>query len=414
MDRTILHIDMNNFYASVEIHDNPSLAGLPVAVGGSEEARHGIILAKNYAAKAFGVMTAEPIWEARRKCPNLVIVPPHFERYEEFMLKSRALLATYSDRVEPFGMDEAWIDISTYAPSAEAGREIADEIRDRYRSELGLTASVGVSFNKTFAKLGSDMKKPDATTVITPENFRTRVWCLPVEDLLFVGRRTQEKLNKRGIMTIGQLANADERLVHSWLGLSGDMLRCHANGLDFDPVMPLGSEAAIKSIGNSSTPPRDMHDERDALSLLQALSETVAERLRRHELLASTVVLSIRDTNLVTFERQMQLTRPSCIALELRDAALKLLRDNYAWERPIRSLGIRGTALVSANVPMQLSFFSDEEERDKRLTVERTVDAIRTKHGKAALSLATAAYIRELGTLPENDKNPTAVFKMHM
>ena len=157
-----------------------------------------------------------------------------------------------------------------------------------------------------------------------------------------------------------------------------------------------------------------MHDERDALSLLQALSETVAERLRRHELLASTVVLSIRDTNLMTFERQMQLPRPSCIALELRDAALKLLRDNYAWERPIRSLGIRGTALMSANAPMQLSFFSDEEERDKRLTVERTVDAIRTKHGKAVLSLATAAYIRELGTLPENDKNPTAVFKMHM
>lgn len=414
MDRTILHVDMNNFFASVEIRDNPSLGGYPVAVGGDEEARHGIILAKNYRAKACGVKTAEPIWEAKRKCPQLVIVKPHYEKYEEAMLESREILKTYSDRVEPFGMDEAWIDISPYAPSAKAGEEIAGEIREKYRKQLGLTASVGVSFNKTFAKLGSDMKKPDATTVITQENFREKVWILPVEELLFVGARTKEKLNKRGIMTIGELANADKKLVHSWLGIGGDMLRAHANGLDFDPVMPTGSENAIKSIGNSSTPPRDMHSERDVLSLLQALSELVAERLRRHGLMCSTVVLSVRDNALSCFERQMRLPQPSCISIELRDAAMKLLRDNYDWKRPIRSLGIRGCALTSALEPMQLSFFTDNADRDKRLTIERTVDTIRKKHGKSAMSLGTAAYIKELGKLPENEGHPMSVFNMHV
>lgn len=414
MDRMILHADINNFFASVEIFYNPSLADIPMAVGDSEEDRHGIILAKNYPAKAFGIKTAESIWEARKKCPNLIIVPPHFEWYEEFMFKSRALMATYSDHVEPFGMDEAWLDISPYAPSVSAGEEIANELRKRFREEIGLTVSIGVSFNKTFAKLGSDMKKPDATTVITPENFRTKVWKLPVEEMLFVGKSTQEKLNRRGVMTIGELANTDIRLVHSWLGASGDMLHRHANGLDFDPVAALGSESAIKSLGNSHTPPRDLYNERDALSLLQALSETVAERLRRHRLLAETVVLSIRDSNLITFERQTKLARPSCISIELRNAAFKLLRENYDWNRPIRSLGIRTSTLSPINAPMQLSLFSDEMARDKRLTIETTIDAIRKKHGKGVLSLATASYVNSLGKLPDNETNPLAVFKMHL
>lgn len=414
MDRTILHADINNFFASVEIFDNPALADVPMAVGGCEEDRHGIILAKNYPAKSFGIKTAEPIWEARKKCPNLIIVPPRFERYEEFMLKSRSLIATYSDHVEPFGMDEAWLDISPYASSVSAGEEIADELRKRFRKEIGLTISVGVSFNKTFAKLGSDIKKPDATTVITHENFRTKVWKLPVEAMLFVGRSTQEKLNRRGVMTIGELANTDIRLVHSWLGTNGDMLHCHANGLDFDPVAKLGSEAAIKSLGNSSTPPRNIYNERDALSLLQVLSETVAERLRRHGLLAETVVLSIRDSDLITFERQTKLTRPSCISIELRNAAFMLLRENYDWNKPIRSLGIRTSTLSPANAPMQLSFFSDERARDKRLAIELTIDSIRKKYGRGVLSLAAASYANNLGKLHDSETDPLAVFKMHL
>ncbi|MCH5279233.1 MAG: DNA polymerase IV [Christensenellaceae bacterium] len=414
MGRTILHVDMNNFYASVEIRDNPALGAYPLAVGGSEAMRHGIILAKNYKAKAFGIKTAEPIFEAKRKCPNLVVVPPHFERYEEASRLSRELLSTYSDRVEPFGMDEAWIDISEYAPTPEAGEEIADEIREKYKKHLGLTVSIGVSFNKVFAKLGSDMKKPDATTVITEENFRTKVWRLPVEDLLFVGRKTKEKLNKRGVMTIGDLANANERLLHAWLGEGGDMLHRYANGLDSSQVMAKGSEAAIKSIGNSSTPPRDMYDERDALTLLQALSETVAERLRRHKLLATTVVLHLRDNSLISFERQMRLLRPSCVSVELRDSAMQLLRENWDWRRPIRSLGVRATGLISADSPMQLSFLADEAEREKRLIIERTVDGIREKHGKNIMSLGTAAYARELGDAPKKEPPPFGALRFGM
>lgn len=409
MSRTILHVDMNNFFASVEIRDNPSLGKYPLAVGGDEAARHGIILAKNYKAKAFGVKTAEPIWEARRKCPGLVIVSPHFERYEEFTRLSREMLSTYSDRVEPFGMDEAWLDISDYTKNVEDGEKIADEIREKYKSELGLTASVGVSFNKVFAKLGSDMKKPDGTTIITPENFRDKIWQLPVENLLFVGRKTREKLNKRGVDTIGQLANIDKKLIHSWLGAGGDMLRNYANGLDESSVMPMGNEAAIKSIGNSSTTSRDMYNERDALALLQALSEMVAERLRRHQLLASTVVIMIRDNSLYSFERQIKLSRPTCISTELRNAALKLLRENYNWYKPIRSLGIRTTGLISYDTPTQVCLFSDEEDRDKQLTIERTIDEIRKKYGKAALKLGTAVYVSEIGKMPEHEKHPFAL-----
>ncbi len=385
MGRSILHVDINNFYASVEVRDDPSLAALPVAVCGDAEARHGIILAKNYRAKAYGVKTAEAIWQAKRKCPELVLIPCHFEKYERVTAESRKLLLTYSDRVEPFGMDEAWLDISPYAPTAGAAEEIADEIRAKYRGELGLTASVGVSFNKTFAKLGSDMKKPDATTVITPGNFRGKIWGLPVEDLLFVGPKTQQKLNLRGVRTIGDLANVREDLVRSWLGKWGSDLRFCANGLDRSPVVPMGSEAAVKSIGNGFTPPSDLHDEREALALITALSESVGSRLRASGLMGRVVVLGLRDTALLSFERQTKLIRPTNIALEIRDAAWKLLRANWSWQRPLRSLAVRVTALVSDDTPIQLSFFDDEEGREKRLTAERAVDAVREKYGKRSL-----------------------------
>lgn len=385
MGRSILHVDINNFYASVEIRDDPSLAPFPVAVCGDAEARHGIILAKNYKAKAFGVKTAEAIWQAKQKCPNLVLVPCHFEKYEKVTAESRKLLLTYSDRVEPFGMDEAWLDISPYAPTAEAAEEIANEIREKYKKQLGLTASVGVSFNKTFAKLGSDMKKPDATTVITPGNFKTKVWRLPVEDLLFVGRMTQEKLNLRGIRTIGDLAHVDENLVRAWLGKWGTALKMTANGLDPGPVVPMGSEAAVKSIGNSFTSPCDLYNEKEALALLTALSEQVATRLRGSGLLGTVVVLGVRDNALISFERQMKLPRPSCIALELRNAAHRLLSENYSFVRPIRSLGVRATGLISENSPQQLDFFTDHEQREKRLAAERAIDGVREKYGKKSL-----------------------------
>lgn len=385
MNRSILHVDINNFYASVEIRDDPSLAPYPVAVCGDREARHGIVLSKNYIAKGFGVKTAEPIGEALIKCPSLVLVPCHFEKYEQITLESRALLGKYSDRMEPFGMDEAWLDISPYAPTAGDAAEIADEIREQYRKRFRLTASVGVSFNKCFAKLGSDMRKPDATTVITPENFKRVVWPLPVENLLFVGPRTKAKMNARGVTTIGELANSDESLVRCWLGKNGvDLMHC-ANGLDNSPVAMIGSAPPMKSIGNSFTPPRDVKSLDEALALLQSLGESVAYRMRKYGVLGTTVVLSVRDTTLVTFERQTSLEFASCISGELRDAAFALLKESYNWVKPIRSLGIRCTGLIPDMMPYQSSLFEDGAKRKKRLAVEKTVDAIRKKYGKGSI-----------------------------
>lgn len=385
MCRSVLHVDINNFYASVEIRDDPSLAPYPVAVCGDREARHGIILAKNYIAKSFGVKTAEPIGAALVKCPSLVLVPCHFEKYEQITLASRALLGKYSDRVEPFGMDEAWLDISPYAPTAGDAAEIANAIREEYKKRFSLTASIGVSFNKCFAKLGSDMKKPDATTVITPENFKREVWPLPVDDLLFVGPKTKAKLNARGIMTIGDLAVADETAVRSWLGKNGvGLVRC-ANGFDRSSVALIGSMPPMKSIGNSFTPPRDVKDLDEALALLQSLGESVAYRMRKYGVLGTTVVLSVRDTALVTFERQASLEFASCISNELRDAAFALLKESYSWAKPIRSLGIRCTGLIPDTFPYQGSFFEDGAKRKKRLAVEKTVDAIRRRYGKTSI-----------------------------
>lgn len=405
-DRTILHIDMNNFYASVELLDNPSLADKPVAVGGSEAMHHGIILAKNYIAKRFGVKTAEPVWEAKRKCPGLIVIPPHFDRYLSVSRSSRELLNKYSDRVEPFGLDEAWIDISDYASTAERGREIADELRARYRDELGVTVSVGVSFNKVFAKLGSDFKKPDATTVISKQNFKNTVWRLPVDDLLFIGSRTREKLNNRGIYTIGQLAVCDGKLLHDWLGKNGNVLQAYANGYDSSPVRPAGLEAAIKSIGNSTTPANYIYDEREASAVLQQLAETVARRLRSNGLRATIVALYVRDNKLISFERQIKVRRPTCVSTELRRFAMRLLMENYDWQRPIRSLGIRTSGLVSETAPQQMSMFENDSAWQKEEKVERTADILRERYGYDVIKIAAAACMPGLSSVSDTSENP--------
>ncbi|MBP1763246.1 MAG: polymerase [Firmicutes bacterium] len=259
--RTILHVDLNNFYASVECLYRPELRNFPVAVTGDAEARHGIILAKNQLAKLAGVTTGEAIWQARQKCPRLICLPPDFRKYLRFSRLARTIYADYTDQIEPFGIDEAWLDVTGSIQLFGTGPEIADTIRQRLRSELGITASIGASYNKIFAKLGSDMKKPDATTVITAENFRNIVWPLPAGELLYVGRSTQRKLKSRFINTIGDLAKADPRNLRLLLGVWGETLRQFANGLDTSPVRLSGEESIIKSIGNSTTTPRDLVNE---------------------------------------------------------------------------------------------------------------------------------------------------------
>ena len=379
MTRTILHVDLNNFYASVECLYHPELRGKPVAVSGDVENRHGIILAKNQLAKAAGVKTGEAIWQAKGKCPGLVCLPPDYRKYLRFSRLARKIYADYTDKIEAFGIDENWLDVTGSAALFGDGVRIANEIRRRIREEMGVTASVGVSWNKIFAKLGSDMKKPDATTLITEGNFRDIVWPLPVEELLYVGRSTKNKLNNRAVFTIGDLAARDVQLLKLTLGVWGETLWTFANGLDAAPVAQSGEESFVKSVGNSTTTPRDLVNIEDVKMIVFILAESVAARLRRHGLKCRTVAVHIRNNELYSFERQGKLPVPSFLAKDIAGKALELFRQNYTWDRPIRSLGVRGADLVTEHGAVQLDMFAPDSAEQEQL--ERTLDRLRERFG---------------------------------
>lgn len=384
MTRTVLHSDLNNFYASVELLSHPELRGRPVAVAGDVEARHGIILAKNYEAKAFGVQTAEPIWQAKQKCPDIVLLPPHFELYEKYSHAAREIYYEYTDMIEPFGLDECWLDVTGSLSIFESGERIADSIRKRMKKELGLTVSVGVSFNKVFAKLGSDMKKPDATTVISPDDFREKIWGLPASDLLFVGRQTDKKLKLYGIRTIGDLATTDPYLLKCLFGKNGLSLYEAANGRDRSPVSLFGSSPPPKSIGNSTTPPRDLVSENDVDIILYQLCESVSARMRREGVVCETVQVSVRYSDLHSLERQMKPDYPNRTARSLFLSAKELMRKHRLCSSPIRSLGVRAADLVRAEYE-QMSFSPDIMAIQRAETLEGAVDVLRKRFGSPAL-----------------------------
>ena len=374
---------------------HPKLRGWPVAVGGDVEARHGIILAKTYEAKAYGVRTGQAIWEARQACPGIIVLPPNYPLYLRFSRLFREILYDYSPLVEAFGLDECWCDVSHY----DDGEAIAREIQERVWSELGITVSIGVSWNKIFAKLGSDMHKPAGLAVITPENYRQLVWPLPASDLLGVGRATERKLTNLGIRTIGDIANTSPEVLQSWLHKWGLFLHCFANGQDNSPVAAVGEESAIKSVGNSWTTPRDLENEQDCKIVFYGLAESVAERLRDLGLKGRTVQISLRDNDLFSFDRQCTLSTPTYLASELTAAAMQLLRDHYAFRKPLRSIGIRATQLVTENEQVQLSLFEDESKRLRRETIERTKDDIRRRFGHRSIGMALTGLDKQLGNL---------------
>ncbi len=375
--RTILHSDMNNFYASVECFLNPKLRKEAVAVVGDIEKRKGIVLAKNMLAKRMGVKTGEQVWVAKQKCPCLVTVKANFSNYIRFSKMARKIYGDYSDRVEPFGLDEAWIDVTA---SRMSGKEIANDIRRRMKEELGLTASVGVSFNKIFAKLGSDMKKPDATTVITPENFKQKVWELPAEELLYVGRATRRKLERRSIMTIGDIANADPNYLSSFLGKWGYTLYQFSNGLDASPVKRIDEADEIKSVGNSTTTPRDLTELTDIKMVLYTLSESVAERLRAIHKKCTTVKIFIRDTELHAIERQKKVY-PTFLSKDIAQSALELFEKNCK-DIAVRALGITAAELIPDKEAM-ISLFQEEISEEENL--ECAIDLIRRRYGQKAV-----------------------------
>ncbi len=408
--RTILHADLNSFYASVECLYHPELRDHCVAVGGHETQRHGIVLAKNQHAKDFGIKTGETLTDARRKCPQLVVVPPNFPLYLKVSRLARAIYGSYSDRVESFGIDEAWIDLSGHL-HGRSGKEVADEIRARIYEELGVTVSVGVSWNKIFAKFGSDYKKPNATTVITPDNMADIVWPAPVEDLLYVGRSTKRKLERQGIDTIGELAAASPEVLHRLLGKWGLVLHRFANGWDDALVAATDAREPVKSIGNSTTTYRDLSSFNDVRIVLTVLTESVAMRLRENGLRAGGIVVHARGKSLARSGWQRTLLVPTASTGELIAEALSLFQECYDWREPLRSIGVRAIRLSAAE-GIQRSLF-EEVDGERKEALASAVDDVRRRFGNHSLVRAVLLEDRTLSNIDPKEEHvihPLALF----
>ncbi len=388
MDRTILHSDINSCYASVERLYMPELEGRPFAVCGSQELRHGIVLAKDETAKRAGVKTGMAIWQARQLCPELRIVEPHFERYAKYSAIVREIYAEYTDLCEPFGIDESWLDITNCLACPDP-RRTADEIRRRVKRETGLTVSVGVSWNKVLAKLGSDYKKPDAVTVIDREHFKSMVWQLPASDMLMVGRSTRRELARMGIRTIGEIALSDPELLRSRFGKNGVSLWRYANGMDDSRVRRAGEEEPPQSIGNSVTLAHDVENERQAWQTLLMLSDSVSSRLRRQKLRCRTVEVALRGTDLRWETHRMRLRYASDVTTELASCALELVRQSHDFTSPLRSMGLRGLELVHAGEEEQMDMFIDYVNLNKQRGIDAAVDGIRAKYGADSICRAS-------------------------
>lgn len=401
MDRIILHIDCNKFYASVECLYRPEIRNKPVAVGGSEESRHGIILTKNEIASKYGLSVGEPLWKARQKCPELIIVPPNYPLYLRFSRLIRKIYEEYSAFIEPFGLDESWLDITG---TCKNGEKTADEIRRRIKYELGITVSVGVSFNKIFAKLGSDYKKPDAVTVISRDNYKNIVWPLPCSNLLMVGRATTRKLNFYGIKTIGDLACADPAFLKEILGKNGLTLHDFANGLDLSSVKHKDEVNDIKSVGNSTTTPRNLVNNDDVKTVFRVLAESVSRRLREQGLKGRTVSISVRDTDLSSFTRQGKMKANSYLSTEILDCAMTLFLQNYNWIKPIRSLGI-SVCDFNCDFGEQFDFGKTVEKREKLEAIETTVDNLKQRFGNYCIQRACQLKKSDLSGFNPHDEH---------
>lgn len=385
--RIIFHSDLNNFYASVECLYNPSIRNDAVVVVGDAEKRHGIVLAKNGLAKKYGIKTGDTIWEAQQKCPTkLTKVVARFDLYRKVSKIVKDIYREYSDRVESFGIDEAWIDVSERVSNFEDAYNLAEEIRKRIITEVGLTVSIGVSFNKIFAKLGSDLKKPNAVSVITPTNFKQVVWPLKCEDLLMVGHSTKAKLIKNNIKTIGDIARAGKNFLKQILGKNGEKLFDFATGKECSEVQKVGQHDEIKSIGNSTTCARNLTNINEVRAVLYVLAESVANRMREVNLWASCVAVSFKTEQLETFERQQKLDYPTNLAEVIGHVALDLFKCNYNWEYQIRSLGVR--VLNLCDEPLQYNIFNDAQTILKKDKLERIVDSLRGRFGYGVIRRA--------------------------
>lgn len=404
-ERVILHCDLNSFFASVELLDKPTLRDVPVAVCGDPKSRHGIILAKNEPAKKMGVKTAETLWQARKKCPALVLLPPHHRLYEEYSRRVNEIYDRFTDLVEPFGIDESWLDVTgSLHLFGGDGKALADRIRATIREETGLTVSVGVSFNKVFAKLGSDMKKPDATTVIPAEGWQSMVWPLPLGDMLFAGRTATETLRKYGVETVGQLAACDPALPEQLLGKMGLQLWQYANGMDKSPVKPRHAAEPVKSVGNGTTFPQNLVRWEQLRAGLLPLCDSVATRLRQHGLYAGGVSLSIKDASFKTVSRQIRLDAPTHLMRDIHRTAMQLAGQLWKPPTPVRAMTVTALYVTEdgdAFRQLDLLGGAAQERSQRQEKLEGTMDAIRRKYGRGAIAFGDGQESEE--DLPEHE-----------
>ena len=393
-------MDCNKFYASVECLYRPEIRNKPVAVGGSPESRHGIILTKNEIASKYGLTVGEPLWKARQKCPDLIIVPPNYPLYLRFSKLARRIYEDYSEYIEPFGLDESWLDVSG---DLRSGKEIAEEIRQRVKEELGITVSIGVSFNKIFAKLGSDYKKPDAITVISRENYKDIAYPLPCGDLLMVGRSTERKLLSYGVRTIGDIANSDIEFLKNVFGKHGENIWYFANGLDSSPVKHKDEVTELKSVGNSTTTPRDLVSNKDVKTVFRVLCESVSRRMREQGLKGKTITIWVRDSNLNSFTRQKRMKAYTDISTELLSNAMELFISNSNGSFNIRSLGV---SVCDFDFECeQFDFEKSVEKRDKLEKIETTVDSLKKRFGNYCIVRACQLDDKELSGFNPHDEH---------
>ena len=400
------------FYCSVEMQRNPALRDKPVAVCGSQSDRHGIVLTANYKAKPWGVKTGQCVWEAKQHCPELIILPPDYAEYVYFSQLMRGIFNEYTDQVEPFGLDEAWCDVTGSVGLFGSGMSIAKEISARIKRELGITVSIGVANNKIFSKLGSDYKKPDAITRIEDDNWKEIVYPLPIEDLLYVGPATSRKLRSACITTIGRLAECPEDFLIRRLGKMGGVLSAFARGLDTSPVLKTDHIRGIKSVGNSATTPRDLVNDDDVRIMLYLLSESVALRLRELGSKCTVVEISVRDSELHSFTRQRKMMTQTYSSSEIAETAFDIFKRNYTWSKPIRSVGVRGSELVEAGAYLQLSAFEDDKKRERWERIDESMDKLRAHYGYMIIQRAIVRLDPELARInpSEHTIHPVGYF----
>lgn len=398
MERWIIHSDINHCYAQIEEMMYPELRNVPMAVGGYEEDRHGIILAKNDLAKKYHIKTGESLKEAFQKCPELLIVPPHYDDYLFYTEEVKRIYRDYSDKVESFGLDEAWIDISgTEKLFHKTAIELAEEIQRRVLNELGLTVSMGLSFNKVFAKLGSDLDKNKGLAVITRDNFKDMVFPLPVADILYIGKATSSQLNERNIYTLGDLALSSREYIKSFLGKNGEMVWLFANGYETFSVN--SSQQMIKSVGNGITAKHDIYNIEEAKIVLSILAESVAKRLRQSNKLGAVISIGMRYKDLKGLSRQKRVDTPTNIAQEILDTGMSLLRDNWNMAIPLRSLSISVSSLIEkGNYAYQMSLFhtANEEERNEQLHLEEVIQEIKERWGEKSIKYGNSLLDEKL------------------